>query len=284
MAQAPRRSSLLQAPHRSRLLPSTHPAPTIRSGSRSRVLPLAHYPRFVAQAPASLPPSSSRSHRSHPRKQAQVPSALAPNGLARARASPLALYPHRWSCRSRHPKPPCAAYSAAGASRSRPGTLAPAFGPKFSGARVCPQALQRFFSATHRSAAGCALAPTSPRRAPARSRLTPAQIPPALPHGVFPAHLARPLSPALAASAPAPPSPRLVRLPRVGSCRLSRLSPLARGPPLPRSRAHLRRLRRRWPRVHPFSRAPHCQLSTPSSVARSLPQPPFPPSCAVSPP
>ena len=65
-----------------------------------------------------------------------------------------------------------------------------------------------FFSAPHHSAAGCTLASTTPRRAPAPSRLTPAHIPPAPPHGVFLAHLARPHSPALAASAPAPSSPR----------------------------------------------------------------------------
>ncbi len=68
--------------------------------------------------------------------------------------------------------------------------------------------LRLFFSAPHHSAAGCTLAPTTPRRAPAPSRLTPAQIPPAPPHGVFLAHLTRPHSPALAASAPAPSSPR----------------------------------------------------------------------------
>jgi hypothetical protein len=75
-------------------------------------------------------------------------------------------------------------------------------------ARLPFAVLRLFFSDPHHSAAGCILAPTTPRRAPAISRLTPAQIPPAPPHGVFLAHLARPHSPALAASAPAPSSPR----------------------------------------------------------------------------
>jgi hypothetical protein len=49
--------------------------------------------------------------------------------------------------------------------------------------------------------------PTTPRRAPALARLSPAQISPAPSHSVFPAHPARPRSPALATSASAPPSP-----------------------------------------------------------------------------
>ena len=55
---------------------------------------------------------------------------------------------------------------------------------------------------------GVPLPPTTPRRAPALAHLSPAQIPPAPWHSVFPAHPARPRSPALAASASAPPSPR----------------------------------------------------------------------------
>ena len=55
---------------------------------------------------------------------------------------------------------------------------------------------------------GVPLPPTTPRRAPALARLLPAQIPPAPSHSVFPAHPARPRSPALATSASAPPSPR----------------------------------------------------------------------------
>ena len=50
--------------------------------------------------------------------------------------------------------------------------------------------------------------PTTPRRAPALARLSPAQISPAPSHSVFPAHPARPRSPALATSVSAPPSPR----------------------------------------------------------------------------
>ena len=55
---------------------------------------------------------------------------------------------------------------------------------------------------------GVPLLPTTPRRAPALAHLSPSQIPPAPSHSVFPAHPARPRSPALAASASAPPSPR----------------------------------------------------------------------------
>ena len=55
---------------------------------------------------------------------------------------------------------------------------------------------------------GVPLPPTTPRRAPALARLLPAQIPPVPSHSVFPAHPARPRSPALATSASAPPSPR----------------------------------------------------------------------------
>ena len=55
---------------------------------------------------------------------------------------------------------------------------------------------------------GVPLPPTTPRRAPALARLTPAQIPPPPSHSVFPAHPARPRSPALATSASAPLSPR----------------------------------------------------------------------------
>jgi hypothetical protein len=74
-----------------------------------------------------------------------------------------------------------------------------------SGAQPLP------LTALRRSAAGCALAPlnSSPCAGPvaALARLTPAQIPPAPSHGVFPAHPARPRSTALATSASAPPSP-----------------------------------------------------------------------------
>ena len=60
----------MHTPHRSLLLPSTLPAPPIRSGSRSRAILLAPHPFSVVQTSASLPPSSSRSRRSHPRPRA----------------------------------------------------------------------------------------------------------------------------------------------------------------------------------------------------------------------
>ena len=85
-----RRPLLPQTPHHSLSLPSTHPAPTFRSGARSRALLLAPHHCSIARALASLAPSSSRSHRSHLRPRGPSTLALAHNGLARALVSPRA--------------------------------------------------------------------------------------------------------------------------------------------------------------------------------------------------
>ena len=173
--------TISKRPARSRRRPFGVPSPCGKNGQENFRFP---WDWQLRRPPASPPAAGKRARSRHP---ARAPAHA--HARAQQPPSPLPIHPPL-------PKPLlCSSHRRAHSSLCATRALLP-----FA-------VLRRFFSAPHHSAAGCTLAPTTPRCAPAPSRLTPAQIPPAPPHGVFLAHLARPHSPALAASAPVPSSP-----------------------------------------------------------------------------